>query len=229
MSGRSTSGKTKMRVITANNPSSRTRAGAFMRKEFTGGSHPISLYRRSDTVGGLLNFRKHPKCETLCRLARKSAIEIGRVQYLTAPCKPWKSVLFSSSMSGLTFYDCGLVLYEKAGMYCEALIACDRVWEFSGGNTEALSIAGCVHAVTGNSAAADAKIRQMLDLKCDRYVPPYNLALVFAGLKQTEVALDHLEQAFEDRDVHMPFLLDHKWDAIRRCPGSRTFCYVWGY
>jgi hypothetical protein len=55
----------------------------------------------------------------------------------------------------------------------------------------------------------------MLELRKQRYVPPYNIALVFAGLAQTEAALDWLEQAFEDRDVHMPFLLDHKWNGIR--------------
>jgi len=47
---------------------------------------------------------------------------------------------------------------------------------------------------------------------------PYNLALVFAGLGKTETALQWLERAFADRDVHMPFLLDHKWDRIKRTP-----------
>jgi hypothetical protein len=38
---------------------------------------------------------------------------------------------------------------------------------------------------------------------------------VFAGLQETDTALHWLEQAFEDRDVHMPFLLDHKWNGLR--------------
>jgi hypothetical protein len=38
---------------------------------------------------------------------------------------------------------------------------------------------------------------------------------VFAGLRETDAALQWLEQAFVDRDVHMPFLLDHKWNGIR--------------
>jgi hypothetical protein len=50
----------------------------------------------------------------------------------------------------------------------------------------------------------------------ERYVPPYNVGLVFAGLREAEAALQWLEQAFADRDVHMPFLLDQKWDGIRR-------------
>jgi TolB-like protein/Flp pilus assembly protein TadD len=113
---------------------------------------------------------------------------------------------------------CAAKVYEKVGMYSEALVACDRALEYSGGNTEALSIAGYVHAVSGNKAKAEATIHQMLDLKRERYVPPYNVALVFAGLQESEAALQWLEQAFADRDVHMPFLLDHKWDEIRPTP-----------
>jgi hypothetical protein len=32
---------------------------------------------------------------------------------------------------------------------------------------------------------------------------------------ETEFAMQWLEQAFEERDVHMTFLLDYKWDGIR--------------
>ena len=111
---------------------------------------------------------------------------------------------------------CAAKVYEKVGMYSEALSACDRAWDSSGGNTEALSLAGYVHAVAGHRAKAETTIDQMLELKKERYVPPYNIALVFAGLRETETALQWLEQAFADRDVRMPFLLDHKWDEIRQ-------------
>jgi len=113
---------------------------------------------------------------------------------------------------------CAAKVYEKVGMYSEALVACDRALEFSGGNSEALSIAGYVHAVSGNKAKAEAIIHQMLELKKERYVPPYNVALVFAGLQEPEASVQWLEQAFADRDVHMPFLLDHKWNGIRPTP-----------
>ena len=105
--------------------------------------------------------------------------------------------------------------YEQQGMYSEALAACDAAGEFSGGNSEALSLAGYVYAVSGERARAEAKIQQLLEQKAKRYVPPYSVALVFAGLGETETALQWLEQAFEDRDVHMPFLLDHKWNGLR--------------
>jgi len=108
--------------------------------------------------------------------------------------------------------------YEQKGMYAEALQACENAWNFSGGNTEALSIAGYVQAVAGDRTQAERKVQEMLQRKKERYVPPYNLALVFAGLKQTESAQHWLQQAFEDRDVHMTFLRDHKWDRMRGNP-----------
>ena len=37
---------------------------------------------------------------------------------------------------------CVAKVYEKLGMYAEALVACDRALECSGGNSEALSLAG---------------------------------------------------------------------------------------
>ena len=113
---------------------------------------------------------------------------------------------------------CAAKVFERVGMYSEALFACDQAWEFSGGNTEALSLAGHVHAVSGDYAKAKATMNQMMELKKDRYVPPYNIALLHAVLGHTEEALQWLEQAFADRDVHMPFLLDHKWDVIRPAP-----------
>jgi hypothetical protein len=67
-------------------------------------------------------------------------------------------------------------------MYSEALAACDLAGQFSGGNSEALSIAGYVHAVSGDRAKAEGYIQQMMERTKERYVPPYNVALVFAGL-----------------------------------------------
>ena len=110
---------------------------------------------------------------------------------------------------------CAAKLYEKLGMYSEALVACDLAWQFSGGNSEALSLAGHVHAVAGDRAKAEEYINQMMERRTERYVPPYNVALVFAGLGESETALYWLGHALEERDVHMPFLLDHKWDEMR--------------
>jgi TolB-like protein/Flp pilus assembly protein TadD len=105
--------------------------------------------------------------------------------------------------------------YAQQGRYDEALASCDQAWEFSRGNSEAVSLAGYVHAVSGDRRQAQAKLRQLVEQKAKAYVPPYNLALVCAGLGETEGAMDWLQQAFEERDVHITFLLDYKWDKLR--------------
>jgi tetratricopeptide (TPR) repeat protein len=113
---------------------------------------------------------------------------------------------------------CFAKVLERLGRYEEALAACNSAFEFSGGNSEALSLAGYVHAITGNRAKAEENIHKMMDRKKERYVPSYNLALVFAGLQETEPALDWLENALEEKDVHMTFLRDYKWDGMRAHP-----------
>ena len=50
----------------------------------------------------------------------------------------------------------------------------------------------------------------------DRYVPPYAIALVHAGLGDRDAAFDWLRRGLTVRDVHLIFLtVDPKWDAYR--------------
>lgn len=105
--------------------------------------------------------------------------------------------------------------YERLGRHADALECCRQAWAASGGNTEALSIAGYVQAVSGERAEAERKIQELHALSKQRYVPPYNVALIFAGLGDVGSALHWLELAFVDRDVHMSFLRDHKWNVLR--------------
>jgi hypothetical protein len=56
----------------------------------------------------------------------------------------------------------------------------------------------------------------------DRYVPPYAMALVYAGLGQRDSAFEWLDRAYAVRDVHLAFLgQDRKWDALREDPRFR--------
>ncbi len=113
---------------------------------------------------------------------------------------------------------CMAKVYEKLGRYEAALECCTNGRRFSGTNTEAVSIAGYVSAVSGERARAETALHDLLQWRSERYVPPYNIALVFAGLNDFDAALHWLERAFEDRDVRMTFLRDHKWHALRSRP-----------
>jgi TolB-like protein/Flp pilus assembly protein TadD len=112
--------------------------------------------------------------------------------------------------------------YERLGRRPEALECCRNAWACSGGNSEALSMAGYLHAVSGERAEAERKIEELLARRRERYVPPYNIALIFAGLRDLESALRWLRLALAERDVHMTFLRDHKWNVLRPRREFRT-------
>ena len=65
-------------------------------------------------------------------------------------------------------------------------------------------------------AAAQEVIAALEDLARRQYVPPYAMALVYAGLRTTTMVFRWLERASAARDVHLIFLpVDPKWDALR--------------
>ena len=52
-----------------------------------------------------------------------------------------------------------------------------------------------------------------------RYVAPYNFAIIYNALGETDTALDYLEKAFAERNVLMVFLkIDPKWNNLRDAP-----------
>jgi TolB-like protein/DNA-binding winged helix-turn-helix (wHTH) protein/tetratricopeptide (TPR) repeat protein len=101
----------------------------------------------------------------------------------------------------------------------EALASIDRASRLSGGNIKALSLKGYVLARTGRPAEAREVLAMLEAASRSRYVPRYAMALVHAGLGDRAAALDALERAAVERDVHMIFLpVDPKWDAYRSDP-----------
>jgi serine/threonine-protein kinase len=82
-----------------------------------------------------------------------------------------------------------------------------------------ISLKGYVQARQGSRAEAEQAIRLLTELSMQKYVPPYNIALVHAGLGEVERALTWLEEAYGTRDVRMTFLaVEPKWDFMRGHP-----------
>jgi serine/threonine-protein kinase len=116
---------------------------------------------------------------------------------------------------------CKAKALERLGRYREALDACNEAFANSGGNSEALSLAGYVHALSRDRIEAERKIGELHERSANTYVPPYNVALIHAGLDEADACLHWLDRAFHDRDVHLTFLRDHKWDRMRLVPKFR--------
>ena len=108
-------------------------------------------------------------------------------------------------------------VYVQKGMYNEALIESQKALQFSRGNTEASSLMGHTYAVSGNQGQAEKVLDELKKLSKERYVPASNIALIYVGLGETNQALDWLEKAYDERDVHLTFLKTVSyWDSIRQ-------------
>lgn len=105
-------------------------------------------------------------------------------------------------------------LYERTGHYSKAIAELDKAREYSGGNTEALSMLVYVRALAGDEGGAKDAMKKLIETQKRRYVPPYNMAVAHLGLEDKDETYNSLEKAHEDRDVHLTFLLDPKWDCL---------------
>ena len=107
----------------------------------------------------------------------------------------------------------------ELGDYDLALDALNKCGRLSVGNTKALSLRGYIFAKTGRTGEALEILKTLEAIARERFVPPYAMALVHAGLGHTGLALDWLERAFDAHDVHLVFLtIDPKWDPFRHEP-----------
>ncbi len=110
-------------------------------------------------------------------------------------------------------------VYERLRMFDQARAAYQRAFELGSGNTEAIAFRGHILAQLGERAKAEEAIRILTELSKQRYVPPYNIAMVHAGLGEVDAALGWLEKAYATRDVRLTFLaVEPKWDAMRGEP-----------
>jgi len=87
---------------------------------------------------------------------------------------------------------------------------------FSGGNSKAISFRGHLLGRVGERDAARDVLKTLQAAARERYVPPFAIALVYAGIRDYAAVFEWLELALAARDVHMVFLtVDSRWDRYR--------------
>jgi len=111
-------------------------------------------------------------------------------------------------------------VYERLGKSELALEALEKAEALSG-NSKMLSLRGYILAKSGRTNQAEGVLRTLQSIARERYVPPYAMALVYAGLGQSDPVFDWLDRAYVARDVHLVRLADPKWDPFRDDPRFR--------
>ncbi|MCM3874021.1 MAG: winged helix-turn-helix domain-containing protein [Pyrinomonadaceae bacterium] len=100
--------------------------------------------------------------------------------------------------------------YEQKGMYREAIGDFQKGVQLSG-SPLMLALLGHAYAASGEKVAARKVLGELLDLQGRRYVSPYTIAAIHAGLGEKDQAFKWLDKAEEERDI---WLMNLKVDPV---------------
>jgi tetratricopeptide (TPR) repeat protein len=106
--------------------------------------------------------------------------------------------------------------YAQKQMFNESIKSLQEAVSLSGGGQVYSSALGYTHAISGHKEKAQKTLEALKRLSKDRYVSPYWIALVYAGLGNSEAAFEWLEKAYLERSGGMVWLAtEPQWDNIR--------------
>jgi len=108
-----------------------------------------------------------------------------------------------------------MMLGDDAG----ALQAYTEAERMSGGNSKPVTYRAHSLAQLGRVVEARALLEKLVAESGERWVPPYGIAVILAGLDEPEQAFAWLERAADERDVHVLWLaMDPCFAALREDP-----------
>ena len=117
----------------------------------------------------------------------------------------------------ITYIELGKT-YASAGRYDEALQSLQKARELSSGTSETLSLMGYTYAIAGQRPAALKMLDELNAIGKEKYVPPYNLALVYCGLGNGRRVCDGWRERTPRRMFTWCSWEYPKWDGIREDP-----------
>jgi len=112
-------------------------------------------------------------------------------------------------------------VYTEKGMHAEAIAAAKKAKDVSGNSQSDAYRAYALSrsSRSGQQAEARAVLEELLKLSQERYVPPYNLAVIYNALGENEKAMEYLEKGLGEKDVRMVFLkVEPMWNTLRSNP-----------
>jgi len=118
-------------------------------------------------------------------------------------------------------WDLGIA-YEQKGRYAEAIEEFRTGLKLSGEVGVWLGALGHAYSVAGRGGEARKALAELREVSRRQYVPPFEVALIYAGLGDREGAFEWLERAYEDRSTWLCWLkFDPRFDGLRDDPRYR--------
>jgi TolB-like protein/DNA-binding winged helix-turn-helix (wHTH) protein/tetratricopeptide (TPR) repeat protein len=121
--------------------------------------------------------------------------------------------------SAQTHYGLGRAL-EQQGFYSEAIDEFKEGIRLADGTPSILAGLGHAYAISGRAGDAYRVIDRLRELSSRKYVPAYEMAIVYTGLGNPTEAFAWLEKAYRDRDGYLWLWLnlDQRFDTLRPDP-----------
>src|SRR6266404_6920268 len=110
--------------------------------------------------------------------------------------------------------------YQQKGMYTEAIKEYETAIKLMGRNPSALALLGCAYAAQGKQADASKLLEEMNGIAKEKYVSPYDLALIYTSLGRKQEAIEHLNKAYDERSGWVIYLkVEPMFDSLHAEPG----------
>ncbi|MGI8770034.1 MAG: winged helix-turn-helix domain-containing protein [Acidobacteriaceae bacterium] len=110
--------------------------------------------------------------------------------------------------------------YEQKAEYPLAIAEFQKAVAGSHNSPPMLAALAHVYAISGRQSEARRLLEQLKQRSKQQYVSPFYIALVYAGLEQSDQAVKWLESAYADRSNPIIFLrVDPEFDGLRSNPG----------
>jgi len=110
--------------------------------------------------------------------------------------------------------------YEQKGRLWEAIAEFQRALDLEKDNTEIWSGIGHAYALSGNMAGAQKVLDHLKKLSAQSYVAPYNVAVIYAGLRDKDQTFSWLNRAYDERSYLLAIYLttDARLDYLHSDP-----------
>jgi TolB-like protein/Tfp pilus assembly protein PilF len=109
--------------------------------------------------------------------------------------------------------------YEQKGQYDEAISELEKALAISPNSPFVISALGHAYAVSDMKERAESSIVELMEKAKSRYVSPFYVAIIYAGLGDNQKAMDWLEKAYRYRSNGLVFLkVDPDLDPLRSQP-----------
>lgn len=98
------------------------------------------------------------------------------------------------------------LVYQRKGMYEEAIAESQKAVTLSGRSTESLAVLGDTYAAAGKKSEAISILAELQELSTQRYVSPFDFAVLYLTLGENDRAFKWFEKAFEERSSRLILL-----------------------